>query len=116
MKKVIALCLVFALVLSVASLCLAGNVRCNLCGTYNAILVGITSYSPNNNSVHNVTTTYYTYCSKCNGRNTVGSASTTESHSSLSHYHQWLTPHLYYEYDICGVCHGKINEKTTYVN
>ncbi len=115
MKKVIALCLVLVLVLSVAGLCLAGNMRCGRCGKSNAgVIDHKTTYTYVNGSSHKVTYSQQIYCPDCHS-NYWESATSNGHHFAGSHRTQWLTPHLFYEYDICP-CGAKINEKTTYVN
>ena len=117
MKKVIALCLVLVLVVSVASLCFAGNMRCGRCGKYHAgVIDTYTSYTYVNGSTHKKTTSRQIYCPDCHSCYWESGSSSNEGHYNLSHHTQWLTPHLFYEYDTCGACGGKTNEKTTYVN
>ncbi len=116
MKKVIALCLVLVLVLSVASLCFAGNMRCGRCGKYTAGVVDtqktITSAG---SSQHKIVTSKQIYCSSCHSLYWE-TTTTYQNHCNLKHRTQWLTPHLLYEYDLCGVCGEKIHEQTTYMN
>ena len=116
MKKVIALCLALVLVLSAASLCFAGNSRCGRCGKYTAGVVDtqktVTSLG---SSQHKIVTSKQIYCSSCHSLYWETTTS-TQNHCNLSHYKQWLSPNLLYEYDICGVCGAKINVHTNYIN
>ena len=114
MKKVIALCLVLVLVLSVTGLCLAGNMRCGRCGKNNASVIDHkTTYTYGSGNTHKATYSRQIYCPDCH-QCYWESSTRDEHHFAKSHHTQWLTPHLFYEYDIC-VCGKKINEKTTYV-
>lgn len=115
MKKVIALCLVLVLVLSVESLCLAGNMRCGRCGKNNAgIIDHKTTYTYVNDSSHKTTYSKQVYCPDCNSCYWESSSSNGH-HFAGTHYQQHLTMHLLYEYDACP-CGAKINEKYTYVD
>lgn len=116
MKKVIALCLALVLVLSVASLCFAGNSRCGRCGKYTAGVVDtqktVTSLG---SSQHKIVTSKQIYCSSCHSLYWETTTS-TQNHCNLSHRTQWLGPNTLYEYDICGVCGAKCHEQINYIN
>ncbi len=117
MKKVIALCLALVLVLSIAGLCLAGGVHCNHCGKNNATIVytgGSCTYQ--NIYFHHTLVYRQIYCPDCHSVNTETVYDGPEEHTCPTHYHQLLTPHLSYEYDICGICGGAYNSYTRVIN
>ena len=115
MKKVIALCLALVLVLSVASLCLAGNFHCSRCGKNNAgIIDARVSYSYANEQNHNIIITYQLYCPDCHSCYWTSQVAGQEGHCRLTHQREVINQHLVYEYDVCGICKSRINTHTYY--
>ena len=112
MKKVIAMCLVLVLLLSVASLCFAGNMRCGRCGkNYAGVVDTKTTITSTGSSQHKIVTSKQIYCSYCHQLYWETTTS-YQYHSNLTHYHQVLTPYLILEYDVCGICGGRTNSYT----
>ncbi len=117
MKKVIALCLILVLVLTVTSLCLAGGMHCNRCGKNNASIINNkTTYSYANIYVHNVTASRQIYCPDCHSSYWETYYAGQENHCNPTHYHQMIGPNLSYEYDICGACGGAYDSYTRVIH